>query len=251
MRTLLPGLALRFAVASLGMILLFPGLHLSAALFVAAVAVWLWGVLRRIWARVATAALRQGRVSRARRWYWLLRGTSVGGLERAACRLSLAACDAAEAAYERCLQRLSAEEGRMLPEVYEAVALNLRAYSRGRLGIELEKALQDAERALALRPSVPGFLHTRGMLHVSLGHYEAAIRDLDGAWRASPVSPLLEAERCYDLGRLWLARGQQEYATDYFRRSLRSAPESRWAEECAAQDLSDIDTASSIDAVVV
>jgi tetratricopeptide (TPR) repeat protein len=90
-----------------------------------------------------------------------------------------------------------------------------------------------SEEALRLRPQVEGFRHTRGMIHLAVGNLEEASRDLEATWRRGQGNELLEAERCYDLGRLWSARGHADYASDYFERAYRAAPESRWGQAAA------------------
>ncbi len=86
------------------------------------------------------------------------------------------------------------------------------------------------EQAIALRPQVAGFRHTRGILLLDMGRLDEAGRDLEATWRESDGSDLLESERCFDLGRLWTARGQAEYAVDYYERAWRASPDSSWAE---------------------
>jgi tetratricopeptide (TPR) repeat protein len=196
---------------------------------VTALLAFFWGAYRRISAQVATRALGRAQVGRAQRLYWILWATSLDDLQRRACRLSLAACAASRGDYDlagRRIARVSDNlEGALL-----AVSLNLQAYCLGRQKRDLNKALEMAERAIGLRPHVAGFRHTRGMLLLDLGRLDESGRDLEATWRESDGNELLEAERCFDLGRLWSARGQEEYAQDYFERAWRASPESRWAE---------------------
>jgi tetratricopeptide (TPR) repeat protein len=196
---------------------------------VTAVVAFIWAVNRRMSAQIATRALSRGDTSRAQRLYWLLWATSFDSIQRQACRLSLAACSASRGDYDRAFKRLAAVrddvEGALL-----AVSLNLEAYCLGRQKRKLAEALEMIEEAIELRPHVPGFRHTRGMLLLDLGRLDESGRDLEATWRESDGNELLEAERCFDLGRLWSARGQHEYAEDYFERAWRASPESRWAE---------------------
>ncbi|MBL4637133.1 MAG: hypothetical protein JKY56_24985, partial [Kofleriaceae bacterium] len=110
-----------------------------------------------------------------------------------------------------------------------AVSLNLQAYCQARQGRDLALALQLSREALKIRASVAGFRHTRGLLLLELGQLDDASRDLEASWLDGSGTGLFEAERCYDLGRLWSVRGQSEYGNDYFERSLRASPDSHWA----------------------
>ena len=104
-----------------------------------------------------------------------------------------------------------------------------------------------SEQAIKLRPQVAGFRHTRGLLLLELGRLEESARDLEATWRESDGDDLLEAERCFDMGRLWRARGHNEYATDYFERAWRASPLSRWAEASHPHLLSS-DTSEALEA---
>jgi hypothetical protein len=84
---------------------------------------------------------------------------------------------------------------------------------------------------MALRPDLSDFRHTRGLVLLGLGRLDEALRELDAVWQrrvSDNTSPLLEAERCYDLGSAWLKKG------DYFDRARRAAPDSPWAARAAA-----------------
>jgi tetratricopeptide (TPR) repeat protein len=209
--------------------LLLPALSVPWLILVTLAGSWVWGIHRRMTARWATRALGRGDSGRAERLYWLLWVTSLDHLQRCACRLSLAACAATRGDYELALRRLALVsdelEGALL-----AVSLNLHAYCLGREKRDLSEALSMSEQAIALRPQVAGFRHTRGLLLLELGRLEESVRDLEATWRESDGDDLLEAERCFDMGRLWKARGHNEYATDYFERAWRASPLSRWAE---------------------
>jgi tetratricopeptide (TPR) repeat protein len=58
---------------------------------------------------------------------------------------------------------------------------NNRAYARALANIDLEEALADVEKALAIEPDNAAYLDTRGYLHHLLGNNEAALADLDRA----------------------------------------------------------------------
>lgn len=221
------GLVALLLMVSLPIFLLAPGLSLPGLILITIASYWLWKLSRRLVARLATRALAGGFTSRAKRLYWLLYLSSVGASARASCYLSLAACAASAQRYDLAqvrLDKLGAQEGALL-----AVSLNLQAYCRARLGQNLEEALSDSNHAVELRASVLGFRHTRGLLLLKLGRLSEATRDLQASWQDGSGSALFEAERCYDLGRLWEVRGQEEYGYDYFQRSLKASPGSHWA----------------------
>ncbi len=179
---------------------------------------------------MATSALARGDAKRARRLYWVLWATAWGPV-RQGCALSLAACDAADEAYEKCLRRLAAIKVLDSEESLQAVALNLRAYCLARLGRHLEEAYTLAQKCMQLRNQVQGFQHTRGLTLLELGRYEDATIDLEAAWSGGKGSAFFESERCFDLGRLWDLQGQGEYAVDYHARALRAYPDGRWAKK--------------------
>lgn len=213
--------------------LIAPGLRHLAVLLVVLIGLWIWRLLRRVLATVASRALATGRVPRSRRLYQFLRFSTVDGEVRRACVLSLAACDASDARYQEALAGVAQIETK-LEGALLAVSLNLQAYSLARTHTNLVDALRMSEESISLRPQVLGFRHTRGLLLLELGEFDRAARDLDATWQKGPTSDLLESERCFDLGRLWSARGHSDYASDYWERSLRAAPDSRWAEQAAA-----------------
>jgi len=214
---------------------LFIRLHSVWLLILTSLAgLWIARILRRLMTLSATRALAAGDTGKARRWYFVLWVTSIPRAVRLACSLSLAACDAAEQKYEACIQRLAKSEVPDSEQSLQAVALNLQAYSLARLGRSLEEALRMALQCVELRPHVQGFRHTRGLLFIELGRYEEAIRDLEATWIQKEGAALFESERCFDLGRLWALRGQDEYAQDYFTRALRAFPEGYWAEKARA-----------------
>jgi tetratricopeptide (TPR) repeat protein len=195
-------------------------------------AVALWLVLPR----VAHRAFRGGRVDRAARLYRLQRRLRLDRRARAQLEVSLAACAVARGAFEVALAHLDEADPTSLGDAGRAAWLNNRAYARARRGIELDRALADIDEAIALRPDVAGFRHTRGVVALALGRVEEAIRELDAAWRQrgeGEDAPAEEAERCYDLGVAWSARGESAYAADYFARAQRAAPRSPWARRAA------------------
>jgi tetratricopeptide (TPR) repeat protein len=221
------------------------------AAFIALVAA-LWGQLAALAAAAATTsgalalwiafpraahrAFRTGRIERAARLYGIQRRLRLNGRARAQLEVSLAACAVARGEFEVALAHLHHADPARLGDAGRAAWLNNRAYARARRGIELDRALAEIDEALALRPDVAGFRHTRGVVALALGRVEEAIRELDAAWQQRGEhedAPAQEAERCYDLGVAWSARGEGAYAADYFARARRAAPDSPWARRAA------------------
>jgi tetratricopeptide (TPR) repeat protein len=61
-----------------------------------------------------------------------------------------------------------------------------RCRSRGMLGLELDKALADCNRALKARDDAPFFLDSRGLVYLRMGNYDKAIADYDAVLRIQP-----------------------------------------------------------------
>jgi len=123
-----------------------------------------------------------------------------------------------------------------LRESARAAWHNNRAYALARSGGDPAQALADSDAAVALRPDLSGFRHTRGLVLLALDRVDEAIRELDAVWRrgAGEDAPLLEAERCHDIGLAWSRKGEPDYAADYFERARRAAPGSLWSARAAA-----------------
>ena len=204
-------------------------------LAVVPMALWLW------LPRVAHSAFRRGDYGRARRLYRTLRAFSLSAHARAAIDVSVAACAMATAAYDTALQVLARVDRQALGEAGRAAWLNNRAYALVRSGGDAEAAMRACEEAIEVRPDVAGFRHTRGVVLLALGRIDDAIHELERLWDhlavgdASAEHALLEAERCYDLGVAWEAKGDAAYAADYFQRAHQTAPGSRWAERAFAR----------------
>lgn len=182
--------------------------------------------------RGAHKAFRRGNYTRAAVLYRVLRAVVWDRWTRASVDVSLAACALARFDYRTALALLEQVEVEHLSDAAKAVRLNNRAYARARLGEDPDSALRDASEAIQMRPQVAGFRHTRGITLLSLDRLDEAIRELDAVWLRHSLdedSPLLEAERCYDLGVAWTRKGELDYAADYFDRARRAAPESPWA----------------------
>jgi tetratricopeptide (TPR) repeat protein len=181
--------------------------------------------------RFAHSAFQAGNFARASWLYLLTRWMLLSRAARLATRVSQGACHVGRGDYRSALAVLDRIEPDDLDDAARAAWLNNRAYALGRLGEGLQDALESATTAVSLRPKLAGFRHTRGVVLVSLGRFDEAVRELDEVWKQSPdESPLLESERCYDLGMAWQGLGEDEYALDYFDRSRRALPESRWAQ---------------------
>lgn len=73
-----------------------------------------------------------------------------------------------------------AGDGRM------AEALNSRCWARAALGQDLNKALDDCNRALGLAPKTAAFLDSRGLVRLRLGDNDRAIADYDAALAIQP-----------------------------------------------------------------
>ena len=209
------------------------GLIALVVLAVVPLVLWLW------LPRAAHSAFRRGDYPRARRLYWLLRLTSLSARSRAAIDVSLAACAMATEAFTRALRVLERVEQDALGEAARAAWLNNRAYALVRSGGDPQAALRDCDQAIASRPDVAGFHHTRGVVLLALDRVDEAIGELERLWdhlagEGGADQTLLEAERCYDLGVAWQKKGDTAYAADYFQRAYQTAPGSRWAERAAA-----------------
>jgi len=187
--------------------------------------------------RAAHRAFERGDFTRASRLYRILRPFVVDPGVRGALDVSLAGCRLAGSDWRGALAELERVAGDSLAPSARAAWLNNRAYANARGPLDAAAALRDAEAAMALRPDVAGFRHTRGIALLALGRIDDAIHELDTVWRKlahEELPPLLEAERCYDLGMAWQRKGEADYARDYFLRARAVAPESPWARAAGA-----------------
>jgi tetratricopeptide (TPR) repeat protein len=214
------------------------GAGASLAAVVGLVLVWL--LSRVVVPRAAHRAFRTGSFRRASGLYAGLAALRLDPAARAGARVSRAACAIGRGDLDGALRLLAGDRPDDLPEAVRAAWLNNHAYAQVRSGQEPTAALALAEQAVALRPDVPGFRHSRAIALLAVGRIDDAIRELDAVWQRVDVrdeANLLEAERCFDLGEAWLRKGEAEYAADYFDRARRQAPASHWAEK-ALQRLS-------------
>lgn len=203
---------------------------LGGPLTVVAGGVWLvwyaWGAI--IQPRLAHAAFRAGRTAQARRRYRFL--AAISPAARDGARVSMAGCRLIDRDYAAAQRELLAIDGERLPAVLHAAWLNNRAYAIARGGTaDAADPLELVEEALAVRPGVPGFLHTRGLGLLAADRVDDAIRAFEAVWDAGELDPALEAERCHDLAVAWEKKGHRDYAADYRRRAVRADPTSRWA----------------------
>jgi tetratricopeptide (TPR) repeat protein len=206
------------------------GAFAAVMILAGAILVWL--------PRAAHRAFLRGRHRRAMLYYRVLRRFFFDRGARASIDVSLGACALAEGDHERALALLARVDPELLGESARAAWLNNRGYALARSGDDPGAALESAAEAIALRPDVAGFRHTRGIALLALGRLDDAIRELDAVWReqtAAESTPLLEAERCYDLGVAWARKGERDYARDYFERAHRAAPDSTWAAQAARE----------------
>jgi tetratricopeptide (TPR) repeat protein len=72
-------------------------------------------------------------------------------------------------------------EDARLPE-----AFNARCWVRALAGRDLDKALDDCNAALRLRPHTPSFLDSRGLVRLRMGAWDKAIEDYDEALKLAP-----------------------------------------------------------------
>jgi tetratricopeptide (TPR) repeat protein/predicted aspartyl protease len=70
-----------------------------------------------------------------------------------------------------------------------AQALNGACWLRSLSGVELDKALQDCDRAVALDSNAAEILDSRGMAHLRLGQFDKAILDYDRVLKVEPNLP--------------------------------------------------------------
>jgi tetratricopeptide (TPR) repeat protein len=226
-------------LVALALAALAVGLHgaFGGPLVAWAAGVWLsWYVSCAILLpRLAHAAFRSGATGKARTRYRML--ALVSPSARDAARVSIAGCHLIDRQWGRAQEALNAIDGARLTPLLRAAWLNNRAYSiaRGGLG-DPGEPLALVDEALALRPGVPGFLHTRGLALLAAGRVDDAIRVFEAVWESGEIDPALEAERCHDLAAAWERKGHSDYAADYRLRAVRAAPESPWVSEAHAGD---------------
>jgi tetratricopeptide (TPR) repeat protein len=203
-----------------------------AAAAVTALALLLLALIFIVLPRLAHAAFERGDHARAETYYRFVRFFVASPAARGAIDVSLAGCRLARGDFRGALAELDRVTPRTLAVAARAAWHNNRAYALARAGGD-PSALGDIDEAVRLRPDVAGFRHTRGVVLLSLGRVDDAIAELDEVWQrvaTAETTPILEAERCYDLGVAWSKKGEREYARDYFVRAQAVAPGSPWAQ---------------------
>ena len=188
--------------------------------------------------RAAHHHFRAGNVRAAGRRYRLLRAVTIDPERRGAIDVSLAACSLAGDDIIGARTTLARVDRKRVGEATRSALLNNLAYASLCSGGDGYAALALADEAIALRPHVAGFHHTRAAALLALNRLDEAIRILDDLWRdiaGDDDSAILEAERCYDLGRAWQRKGHTDYARDYFERARRAAPTSSWSVRATAE----------------
>ena len=74
-------------------------------------------------------------------------------------------------------------------EVLRHGAFNSRCFARARLGIELDKALDDCDDALSGDSNNPAYRDSRGWVYLRMGKYKNALSDFDRAIELRPKNP--------------------------------------------------------------
>ncbi len=165
--------------------------------------------------RAAHRAFETARYKLALRRYRMIRALSFTASRSRAAQLSIAAAHLAAGRHEQAEAILATIDPAELDNAEHAVWLNNRACAALDAGRDPVAALAEVERAVALRPDVPGILHTRARALIAVGRLDDAISVLE-AMRAGGELPLrLEAERCRELAAAWERKGQRDYADDY------------------------------------
>lgn len=187
-----------------------PGALVGSGLGVLALA-WLWWWLPR----AAHAAFEAGRYAVAARRYRILAALAPTAARERAALLSRAGCFVAMQRIADAERVLAAIDEAQLASAERAVWLNNRACAALAAGRDPAFALALVDEATALRPDVPAVQHTRGMALLAVGRIDDAIAVLDGMRAGGELPARLEAERCRDLAKAWLQKGQAAYAEDY------------------------------------
>lgn len=231
----MPPWARRLLVPGISALLIYlASLHGRPAAVVVALAALLFVFLIHVlFPRLAHAAFERGDFGRAETYYRMTRAFVAAPAARGAIDVSLAGCRLASGDFSGALVELDRVAPDTLAVAARAAWHNNRAYALARAGGDAA-ALHDIDEAVRLRPDIAGFRHTRGVVLLSLGRLDDAIAELDEVWQrvaTADTAPILEAERCYDLGVAWSKKGEREYARDYFLRAQAVAPGSPWAKK--------------------
>lgn len=102
----------------------------------------------------------------------------------------------------------------------EALLLNNYAYSLGERGIQLERALEMAKKAISIEPDNGAYLDTIGWIYYQLGDYEKAKQYiLDAVSKREDSSVVIE-----HLGDVYFKLGNIEKAKEYWKQALQKDP---------------------------
>jgi tetratricopeptide (TPR) repeat protein len=99
----------------------------------------------------------------------------------------------------------------------EADAYDHRCWIRAVAGRDLDKALADCNRALALKPNDPATLDSRGLVNFKLGHLQDALSDYNMALQQEPRA----YETLYARGVVKLGLGEKDDANEDMVRATR------------------------------
>ena len=185
--------------------------------------------------RAAHRSFSRADYRRAARYFKLAGLVRISASARRAAKLSVCACELGEGRFEEGLTVIEKLPESKLEPGARAVWNNNVAYALARLEIRSTEAVAYANSALEKRPALPGFLHTRAIALLAAGRIEEAISGLEEAYTGDSTESPLEAERCFDLGRAWARKGEDDYACDYFNRARVAAPTSLWAGRAEAE----------------
>ena len=104
-----------------------------------------------------------------------------------------------------------------------AIQYNERAWHRATHGVELDEALADADRSLALAPGDYHALDTRGYVLLQLGRVDSALSDFKASVAAdsNPQRDLHPGENVYHLALALEHTGDRAGADSSFKRAIR------------------------------
>jgi predicted Zn-dependent protease len=165
--------------------------------------------------RAAHRAFDTARYKVALRRYRMIGSLAFTASRARAARLSIAAAQLAAGNHAEAEALLATIDPTTLDNAEHAVWLNNRACAALDAGRDPHDALALVERAVALRPDVPGILHTRARALIAVGRLDDAIGVLEAMRAGGELSLRLEAERCRELAAAWERKGQRDYADDY------------------------------------
>ena len=106
------------------------------------------------------------------------------------------------------------------PEARTPEAYANRCRSRAMMGLELDKALSDCNRAVRAHDDAPFFLDSRGIVYLRMGNYDKAIADYDAVLKIQPKNPWA----LYGRGLAMLKKGQKAQGEAEISAARASAP---------------------------